>query len=185
MGRIGREVARRALAFDTRVVYFDPVACADDGLRVDQAQTLVELLSCSDIVSLHVPETSETRHLINEATLSQIKRGAILINTARGGLVDERALIEGLRSGQLGGAGLDVFETEPLPPNHPLLEFPNVILTPHISAGTRDALTAKMTAVFANLERFASGRRPINVVPELQDLVESFPLRGHPHAAQP
>jgi phosphoglycerate dehydrogenase-like enzyme len=185
MGRIGREVARRALAFDTRVVYFDSVACADDRLRVARAHTLGELLACSDIVSLHAPETSETRHLINEATLSQMKRGAILINTARGGLVDERALIEALRKGHLGGAGLDVFETEPLPPNHPLLEFPNVIATPHISAGTRDALTAKMKAVFANLVRFASGTRPINVVPELQDMIDLFPLRGHPHAAQP
>ena len=86
-----------------------------------------------------------------------MKPGAYLVNTARGGLVDEQALVEALAAGRLAGAGLDVFETEPLPAGHPLVTFRNVVLTPHISAGTRDALATKMRAIFANIERFYRG----------------------------
>ena len=153
-GRIGREVARRVLAFDARVVFFDPMAASDHGMPVERYASLNELLSNSDIVSLHVPQTDETKYLINETSLAQMKRGAVLINTARGGLVDEAALVAALKIGHLGGAGLDVFETEPLPAGHPLLRVDSVIVTPHIAAGTRDALAAKMQAVFANLQRY-------------------------------
>lgn len=169
-GRIGREVARRALGFDARVVFFDPFVELELQLPVERAGTLEDLLARSDIVSLHLPQTPENRHLLNAGTLSLMKPGALLINTARGALVDEEALVESLRSGHLGGAGLDVFETEPLPPDHPLLAFPNVIATPHIAAGTRDALHAKMKAVFANLLRFTRGEPLKNLVPELEDL---------------
>ena len=169
-GRIAREVAKRAIAFDTCVRYFDPLVSEDGGLAVDRVDSLPELLTTSDIVSLHIPVTTDTRHLMNASTLSLMRRGAVLINTARGGLVEETALIESLQSGHLGGAALDVFETEPLPRDNPLLSLPNVILTPHIAAGTRDALRAKMKAVFANLLRFAKGEALANVVPELQDL---------------
>ena len=86
-----------------------------------------------------------------------MKPGAYLVNTARGGLIDEAALVSALRNGALAGAALDVFETEPMPAGHPLSAFSNVVLTPHISAGTRDALVTKMTALFANVERFYRG----------------------------
>jgi phosphoglycerate dehydrogenase-like enzyme len=90
-----------------------------------------------------------------------MKRGAYLINTSRGGLVDEPALVATLESGHLAGAALDVFETEPLPAGHPLCRFDNVVLTPHIAAGTRDALSTKMQALFANVQRFYRGE-PLN-----------------------
>ena len=95
-----------------------------------------------------------------------MKQGAYLINTARGGLVDEAALVEALAEGRLAGAGLDVFETEPLPAGHALAGLRNVVLTPHISAGTRDALATKMRAIFANIERFHRGEPLRNEVPQ-------------------
>lgn len=166
-GRIGREVARRAAAFDARVLYFDPPVSSSEAKRVD---TLDALLQASDIVSLHVPLTAESRHLIGTSSLAQMKRGAVLINTARGGLVDEAALAAALDSGHLAGAGLDVLNQEPPPANHPLLQCPNVLVTPHISAGTRDALVTKMRAAFANLLRHTRGEPLLNLVPELADL---------------
>ena len=165
-GRIGREVARRALAFDARVIYYDPVAAERCDPCIERVKSLESLLARADIVSLHLPQTPSTFHLMDTANLNRMKRGAVLINTARGGLVDEAALVESLRTGHLGGAGLDVFETEPLPPDHPLLMLPNVIATPHIAAGTCDALRAKMAAVFENLQRFIHGEPLKNIVPE-------------------
>ena len=169
-GRIGREVARRAIAFDARVRFFDPLVSDNFGLQVDRVDSLPKLLTMSDIVSLHVPVTADTCHLMNATTFSQMRPGSVLINTARGGLIDEAALIEALQRGHLGGAALDVFETEPLPRDNPLLSFTNVILTPHIAAGTRDALRTKMEAVFANLLRFTKGEALANAVPELRDI---------------
>ncbi len=107
------------------------------------------------------------RHLMNARTLARMKPTAILVNTARGGLVDEAALAEALEQGRIGGAALDVLDQEPPPANHPLLRFDRVLITPHISAGTLDALHAKMTAAFANLERFVRGEPIRNAVPEL------------------
>ena len=108
--------------------------------------TLNELLRQSDIVSLHAPLTADNHKLINADTLAKMKPGAILINTARGGLVDETALDDALQHGRLAGAALDVLEREPPDPANPLLRMNNVLITPHISAGTRDALSAKMRA---------------------------------------
>ncbi len=122
------------------------------------------MLAASDIVSLHLPLTRETRHLIGAAELARMKPGAYLVNTARGGLVDEAALVGALESGRLAGAALDVFETEPLPAGHPFAKLRNVVLTPHISAGTRDALSTKMRALFANVERFYRGEPLANRV---------------------
>jgi phosphoglycerate dehydrogenase-like enzyme len=154
MGRIAQAVARRLAGFDARGVFFDPAVDAHEGLtRV----SLDALLAQSDIVSLHVPLTPQTRHLIGREQLARMKRGAYIVNTARGGLIDEAALLEALRRGHLAGAALDVFEREPMPRSHPLYELPNVVLTPHISAGTRDALATKMGALFANVERFFRG----------------------------
>lgn len=170
LGRIGREVARRALAFDARVVYHDPLLAQPDDLAVTRAESIENFLGEADIVTLHVPLTPESRHWINRRTLELMKPGAVLINTARGRLVDESALIEALRSGRLAGAGLDVLEQEPPDRANPLLRMENVLVTPHIAAGTRDALIAKMRAAFGNMVRHTQGEPLRNVVPELTDL---------------
>lgn len=169
-GRIGQEVARRALAFDARVLYYDvrPAlqlpAILKDASICGPAESLADLLAAADVVSLHAPLTPETRHLINAGTLARMKPGAVLINTARGGLVDEVALLDAVRSGRLAGAGLDVTDPEPPDPSNPLLAMENVLVTPHIAAGTRDALVQKMRAAFANLVRFTRGEPLRNVV---------------------
>jgi len=161
MGRIAQQTAARLKAFATHGVYFDKFATLPqhvaERLGVRAVASLDELLHASDIVTLHVPLTSETRHLVNAATLAAMKPGAILINTARGPLVDERALADALRSSHVAAAGLDVFEREPLAATSPLVALPNVVLTPHISAGTRDALRTKMMAIAANIRRFYAG----------------------------
>jgi phosphoglycerate dehydrogenase-like enzyme len=166
MGRIGQATAARLKAFGTTGLYVDSVALAADAeaaLGVARAD-LPALLQRADIVTLHVPATAETRHLIDAKALAAMKDGAILINTSRGPLVDEAALVAALESGKLGGAGLDVFEREPLPRGSPLARFDNVVMTPHISAGTRDALGEKMAAVFANIRRFYAGESLLNEV---------------------
>lgn len=166
LGRIGREVATRARAFGARAIYLDvsPAGPETDRVLGVTRVELGELLAQSDILSLHLPLTPQTRHCIGAPELSQMKPTAILINTARGPLVDENALVAALRAGRLGGAGLDVFETEPVPADHPLLSLPNVVVTPHIAAGTLDALIAKMDACFANMQRVAQGQAPHDVV---------------------
>ncbi len=159
-GRIGQAVAQRAHPFEARILYHDPYlkarpAAADAwGAR---EVTLAELLRQSDIVSLHVPTTDETRRFMSTPQFEQMKRSAILINTSRGAIVDEPALIKALEARTIAGAGLDVFEQEPIRPDNPLLKMENVVLTPHISAGTVDALREKMRSVFANLLRFVEG----------------------------
>jgi phosphoglycerate dehydrogenase-like enzyme len=154
MGRIARAVARRLAGFDVRGLFFDPQVDAHPGI---ERAPLERVLEQSDVVTLHVPLTPQTRHMIGREQIAHMKRGAYLVNTARGGLIDEAALVEALRSGHLAGAALDVFEQEPMPAAHPLYELRNVVLTPHISAGTRDALATKMSALFANVERFFRG----------------------------
>ena len=163
MGRIGQAAAERFRAFGTTGLYTDPqVRLTEErersmGLRRVPLETL---LAEADIVSLHVPSTARTHHLIDSAALAAMKPGAALINTARGDLIDELALVDALKSGRLGGAGLDVFENEPFSVENPLAGFRNVVLTPHISAGTRDAFETKMRALFDNLRRFYAGAEP-------------------------
>ena len=135
-GRIGQAVARRAAGFDMRVLYYDP-AVPEPADGMGHAVELDELLRESDFVSLHSPLTPETRHLINRESIKKMKAGAILVNTARGGLVDQDALVEGLSSGHLAGAALDVTDPEPLPAGHALLGMENVIITPHIASASR------------------------------------------------
>jgi phosphoglycerate dehydrogenase-like enzyme len=164
-GRIGQAAAARFAAFGTTGIWFDPQAAAgldQPGLR--RAETLDALLEAADIVSLHLPATPATRHMIGAAALARMKRGAVLINTARGGLVDEAALAAALRSGHLLAAALDVFEQEPPPADHPLLGLPNIVLTPHISAGTRDAFEEKLSAALGNVASFFAGRELRNAV---------------------
>jgi D-3-phosphoglycerate dehydrogenase len=137
-GRIGREVAQRARAFDMTVLtadpYLTPEAAQSGGAEL---VTLDELLSRADVISLHAPSTAETRQIINRGTLARMKKGARLINTARGELIDTGALVEALKAGQIGGAAIDVFDVEP--PTDPTLQsMPQVIATPHIAASTRE-----------------------------------------------
>jgi phosphoglycerate dehydrogenase-like enzyme len=161
MGRIAQAVAVRLRAFGTRGVFFDPNVTEFEDL---ERKGFDAVLAESDVLSLHLPLTRQTWHLIGAAELARMKPGAYLVNTARGGLVDETALVAALDSGRLAGAALDVFATEPLPAGHPLTKLQNVVLTPHISAGTRDALTTKMRALFANVERFYRGEPLANRV---------------------
>jgi phosphoglycerate dehydrogenase-like enzyme len=170
MGRIGQALAARLRVFGTRGLYFDeapplpPARERELGLERSDFDTLLER---ADLLTLHVPLTPATRRIVDRAAIAKMKPGAILLNTARGGLIDEVALAEALADGRLGGAGLDVFEKEPPDPADPLLALRNVVVTPHISAGTRDALGVKMRAVFANVQRFYAGEPLANAVPLL------------------
>ena len=141
LGRIGSEVARRAVAFEMDVVALDPYVPETrfQGLRVDRADSLGALLSRSDVVTIHTPLTDDTRGMIGKRELAKLKPGAVLLNLARGGIVDEEALAEALSGGKLAGAALDVFTREPLPPDDPLRRVPNLLLTPHIGASTLEA----------------------------------------------
>ncbi|MET1159887.1 MAG: D-2-hydroxyacid dehydrogenase [Thermoprotei archaeon] len=142
MGRIGRAVARIAYhGFGMKILYYDVYRAPREFEEEVRARyvDLETLLRESDIVSIHVPLTPETKHLINEERLKLMKKNAILINTARGAVVNTNALIKALKEGWIAGAGLDVYEEEPLPPDHPLLKLDNVVLTPHIGASTYEA----------------------------------------------
>ena len=134
LGRIGKAVARRAAALGLKVLACDPFAdtnfAAEQGIRLVSRE---EIFQTADIVSLHSPVTPDTRNMIDARALSRMKSGAVLINTSRGGLVDEPALIEALRAGRLMGAGLDVFSVEPLPADNPLTKMDNVLLSPHMA----------------------------------------------------
>lgn len=157
-GEIGKAVAKRAAAFDMNVIFHSRTVHNDPGYR-----TLDVLLAESDAVCLNVPLTPETNKLINAGRLAKMKRGAILINVARGKVVDEAAMIEALRTGQLGGAGLDVFENEPaiLPG---LLAFQNVVMTPHVGGGTRESRKASRILASRNIAEVFQGRVPITPV---------------------
>ena len=161
MGRIARAAAERLGAFGTRGIFFDPMVAAAPGL---EHRSFDQVLQEADVITLHLPLTAETRGLIGADQIARMKRGAYVVNTARGGLIDEAALVGALESGHLAAAALDVFETEPLPAGHPLTLMDNVVLTPHISAGTRDALQTKMRALFSNLQRFYRGEPLANRV---------------------
>jgi D-3-phosphoglycerate dehydrogenase len=125
---------------------------------------LDEVLHEADILTLHVPFAPETEGMIGAAAIRSMKPGAILINTARGGLVDESALCDALTSGHLLGAGLDAFAREPVRPSDPLCALPNVVLTPHYAGGTIDAFRQKMRAIFDNAARFQRGESLLNEV---------------------
>ena len=140
LGRIGRGVARRALGFDMQVLAYDPYVDDQQARAIGvRMASLDEVITVADFVSLHTPLTEETRHLIGKQQLEQMKPSAFLINTARGGLIDEEALYGALVGGKLAGAGLDAFAVEP-PVGSPLLGLKNVVLTPHIGAHTKEAI---------------------------------------------
>jgi D-3-phosphoglycerate dehydrogenase len=141
LGRIGREVARRAAGLDMKVLGFDPFLAAAGAaqLGVEAVAGLDQLLGRVDFLTVHTPLTDETRGLIGARELALLPKGARVLNCARGGIIDEQALAESLRSGHLAGAAIDVFVEEPPPPDHPLLQLPNVVTTPHLGASTVEA----------------------------------------------
>lgn len=160
-GRIGRRVARMARAMEMRVVTFTPrPASVPRGVRWMELDSVFE---CSDVVSLHCPLTPATERLVNAERLRRMKSSAYLLNTARGGLIDEAALAEALRTGRLAGAGLDVLSQEPPPPDHPLLHAPRCVLTPHLAWATQAARERLMRGVVGNVRAFLEGH-PQNVV---------------------
>jgi len=171
-GRIGQAMARRCLAGGMEVLVADPFASAEAVKEVGARRVeLAELLRASDLVSVHAPSNPSTRHLIDAATLARMKPGAILVNTARGALIDEAALAAALASGRLGGAGLDVFEVEPLPAGSPLRQIDNVILSPHVSGMDRMAQSRVTERCVSNILEYLGGRpeaiRPYVVNPEV------------------
>lgn len=141
-GRIGTRTAKRCLAMEMKVLVYDPYKSADDirAAGCEPVTDLDEALPRADFVSLHCPKTPETTGMFNAARLGRMKTAAYLVNTARGGIVEEPALHAALLAGKLGGAGLDVFEQEPPPLGHALFELPNVIIAPHVAGVTREAL---------------------------------------------
>src|SRR5216683_8187391 len=170
MGRIGQEVAKRLAGWDATIRYYDPFRLSaerEKELGVSYLE-LDALLRTSDAVTVHVPLNASTRNLIDAESLSLMKPTAVLVNTARGGLVDEKALAVALRDGQILGAGLDVLSEEPPPLDHPLLELANVILTPHSAGPTWQSFPRRFANCFANIERVQSGKPPLWVVEELE-----------------
>ena len=139
-GRVGGEVARRARAFGMRVLAYDPFLSPDAAREMGaELAPLEQVLREADVISLHVPLTDKTRGMLGDAELALLKPSAVIINAARGGVIDEAALFRRLSEGKIAGAALDVFDPEPLPPDHPLRGLPNVVLTPHLGASTDEA----------------------------------------------
>lgn len=165
-GNIGRQVAAKVQAFGARVQYYDPYrlpAELEEQCRMTYVP-LDTLVETSDIISLHVPLLDSTRHMLGEEQMKRMKDGAIIINTARGGLVDDDALVRAVRSGKLAGAGLDGVEREPLPIGDPLLTEPNIIVTPHVGGGTADIGDVIMPMLVQDIKAFAGGAEPYHIV---------------------
>ncbi len=175
-GNIGSVVVDRAYGLKMNVVNFDPYVSAEAAARMGlKLMPLDALLRTADFVTLHVPLTDSTRNLIGERQLGLMKRGAYLINCARGGLVDEVALAKALASGQLGGAAFDVFTTEPPPADHPLFAAPNFVCTPHLGASTEEAQAAVALAICEQLvDYLANGnvRNAVNVPSVSREVME-------------
>lgn len=160
-GNIGRKVADIGRAFGMKVIAtVHSPRPAEDGVEFVDVN---ELFSRADYLSLHCPLTEETRHLVNAQTLSLMKPTAYIINTARGGVIEEDALCDALNSGRLAGAGIDVLDTEPMRPSHPYLTAKNCYITPHVAWGTLDARSRLITMVAENLKAYEAGK-PINKV---------------------
>jgi phosphoglycerate dehydrogenase-like enzyme len=177
LGHIGQQVARRLTPFETHLIYYDafrrsPEEEASLGVRYVPFNTLLET---ADVVSLHVPLNDSTRQMINAEALGRMKPKAILINTCRGEVVDEAALIDVLRQGRILGAGLDTQEKEPAEPTNPLLTLPNVTLTPHSAGPTVDSFRKRFHNGYANIQRVAKGQPPLWVIPEMRDLFPDGP----------
>ena len=165
MGRIGKAVAGRAKAFGMNIVYHNrkPLLQSEEEELCVKHVSLEELLKSSDFISLHVPLMGETYHLLNEKRLSLIKPESIIINTSRGAVIDEKALIKALKDGKLAGAGLDVYEEEPFVPQE-LIDLPNVVLLPHLGSATNEARREMAIMVGRNVAAVLEGKEPPNLV---------------------
>lgn len=161
-GRIGREVGKLAKAFGMRVIACNRSQC-EEGRQIGEYVDMDTLLARSDILSLHCPQTPGTEKIINARSLARMKDGAMLINTARGGLLDENAVAEALRSGKLRGAAVDVVSKEPMAPDNPLLSAPGCIITPHIAWAPVESRQRLLDCVVENIRCFLNGT-PQNVV---------------------
>ena len=163
-GRIGQAVGQRAAGFNMRIQYYSPSRKEEFETKTGACKCeLDELLDKSDIISIHCPLTDQTKHLINAENRNKIKKGAFLINTSRGPVVDENALAYALKSGHLGGAGLDVYEFEP--EIHPkLINLKNVVLLPHIGSATKETRSAMACIAANNVKAVLSGNKPLNPV---------------------
>jgi phosphoglycerate dehydrogenase-like enzyme len=178
-GNIAKRVEAAVTAMGARVLH---TSTRDDGHPAWRG--LPELLANSDIVSLHVPLSGHTRHLIDRATLALMKPGAVVVNTSRGSIVDEDALIEALRSGHVAAAGLDVFAVEPIPADHPLLALNNVVLTPHVSWSTVDTVRRYVTEAVDNCRRLRDGLPLANMVNSVSTTTDAAPRDTNDLAAE-
>lgn len=165
-GSIGKALNRRLQGFEARVSYYDVRRLEQDEEKAlgVQFKDLKDILVCSDIISLHLPLNASTRNLIGKEQFDIVKRSCILINTSRGAVIDEAALIDALEREKLAGAALDTFEHEPIKADNPLLKLKNVITTPHVGAGTIDTWETVLLESFANIKRVSEGSPPHNVV---------------------
>jgi len=165
LGRIGRRVAKRARGFDMRVLVYDPYVNRDSALKVGvELVDLETLLRSSDFITVHVPLTEETRKLLGEREFNLMKPGAFLVNTSRGEVVDEKAIVKALSTGRLAGAGLDVFEREPPDPENPLFKLDNVVVTPHMASHTVESLRRMAIEVAEGVVKVLKGETPTNIV---------------------
>lgn len=178
-GKVGQTLVPKARAFGMRVLVYDPYADADTvKARQCEKTGLDAVLSEADFVTIHAPLTESTRGMIDEARLRQMKPTAFIINTARGTIIDQDALVRALERGWIAGAALDVFVPERLPPDHPLLKLPNVIATPHVAFYSEESLWDLEIQAAGNVAAVLSGRRPASVVnPEVLDLPRWSHLR--------
>jgi len=163
MGRIGREVAIRAKAFGMKVLGFDlhwdEKFASEHGFQ--HAKTLDDIYKNSDYISLHTNLTPETRDMISAASIAKMKKGVLILNCARGEIVNTSDMVAGLKSGQVGGYGTDVLDHEPPPADHPLLQLPNVVCTPHIASRTYESVVRQATTSVKNLILAMNGEKPI------------------------
>jgi len=180
LGRIGTEVAKRALSFGMKVIAYDPFLSIERAKQLDiDLVSLKELFASSDYITVHTPLTDETRHIISDKQIKQMKKGVRIINVARGGIVDEAALLKGIESGKIGGVALDVYETKP-PANNPLLKYDNVIGTPHLGASTQEAQVNVAVDIAKQIADTLLGRGVKNAVnipyidPELQKTLQPY-----------
>ena len=178
IGNIGSVLVDRALALKMHVLAYDPFISADAAQKLGvELVDLEALWSRSDVVSLHVPLNEQTRNLVNAGVLAKMKKGAILVNCARGGIVDEKALAEALASGHLGGAAVDVFEKEPPPADLPLFQFDNFVCTPHIGASTEEAQSAVAIAIAEQLVAYLKDgmvKNAVNVLGLPREVMEKL-----------
>ena len=163
LGRIGREVAIRARAFGMEVTGFDLYWDEDfaEKYQIKRSHTAIEAMSQAEIVTLHVNLSDETRNLINEKSISEMKKGVIILNCARGEIVNTNDLVDALNSGSVGGYGTDVLDTEPPPSNHPLIGAPNTVITPHIGSRTYESVERQAVMAAKNLILALQGKEPL------------------------